>query len=582
MAQKVPNLAGMAHLPRRIAAALAAALLAALAAWLAGDVAGRRARAGVAISVAADARLRQALLASELERFALLPVALADDVDVLDALAGRTGAAARLDGKLSALARETGASAIYLIGANGRAIAANNAGTASSFVGQDYRFRRYYRDARQSGRGRQFALGTVSGRPGLYLARRTRDRGVVVVKLEFDRIEQAWRAAGGETFVTDRDGIIRVTSRPAWRFAATRALSAERAAAAQIDSGVRALGPSPIRRAADGTIRLDGTAGPVSLAVTPPDQNGWRVQFALPLAATVRPIVRVAQIGGALTMLALLTLGWAWRTRARRRAERTGALETAVSERTAALRREIEERAAAEAQAAELREGLRQANRLAALGQITASVAHETAQPVAAIRTYAANGERLLDQGEIEEVRGNLRAIARLTERIGTVTAELRGFARKGSGTIQPVPLAVIVDGARLILKERLQPITLTVPAIPADLSVIAGRVRLEQVLVNLLQNAIEALEGHADPRIDLLLDSDTDTVQLIVRDNGPGIAREIADRIFTPFATSRPTGLGLGLVIAQDIMTDLGGTLRLLAPDGAGAAFAITLRRAQ
>ncbi len=186
------------------------------------------------------------------------------------------------------------------------------------------------------------------------------------------------------------------------------------------------------------------------------------------------------------------------------------------------------------------------------------------------------------DRGEIDEVRGNLRAIARLTERIGAVTAELRGFARKGSGTIQPVPLAVVVDGARLILKERLQPITFTVPPIPADLTVIAGRVRLEQVLVNLLQNAIEALDGHADPRIDLVLTTDPDTVQLIVRDNGPGIATEIADRIFTPFATSRSTGLGLGLVIAQDIMIDLGGTLRLLPPDGAGAAFAITLRRAR
>ncbi|WP_232833946.1 MULTISPECIES: ATP-binding protein [unclassified Sphingomonas] len=574
--------AAMSFAIRRFAAALAALLFAMMVGYVAGEIAGQRARANLENGLAADARLRQALLASELERFELLPVALADDVDVRAALAGQAGAAVRLDGKLAALAREAGAAAIYLIAPSGRAIAANNAGTAQSFVGQDYRFRRYYADARRTGAGRQFALGTVSRRPGLYLSRRTPGGGVIVVKLEFDRIEQAWRAAGGDTFVTDRDGIVRVTSHPEWRFAATRPLPAARAAAVLADGGVAALRPSPVSIDPTlGRVRVAGIAGPVALAKTRPDASGWRVHLAMAAAPAVRPIVRAAQGSAALVTLALIGIGWAWRARARRRAERTVALETAVSERTAALRREIEERAAVEARAADLRESLRQANRLAALGQITASVAHETAQPVAAIRTYAATGERLLDRGETEEVRTNLRAIARLTERIGAVTAELRGFARKGSGAIQPVPLVEVIDGARLILKERLQRIAFVVPPIPADLRVVAGRVRLEQVLVNLLQNAIEALHDRADARIALDLATDGDLVHLTVRDNGPGIAPEIADRIFTPFATSRPNGLGLGLVIAQDIMADLGGALHLLAADGGGAAFRLTLRRA-
>ncbi|MDP1028575.1 ATP-binding protein, partial [Sphingomonas sp. KR1UV-12] len=266
--------------------------------------------------------------------------------------------------------------------------------------------------------------------------------------------------------------------------------------------------------------------------------------------------------------------------RARRRAGRTAALEAAVAARTADLSREIAERAAAEARAADLRDDLRQANRLAALGQITASVAHETAQPVAAIRNYAAAGEQLLDRGQVEEVRGNLRAIDRLTERIGAVTAELRGFSRKGSGTIGPVPLIEVIDGARLILKEGLSRVVLSLPDIPFDLLVVAGRVRLEQVVVNLLQNAIEALAGRADAAVTLTLDLHPDTVVLTVADNGPGIDPAIASRLFTPFATSRPKGLGLGLIIAQDIMGDLGGSLRLV-PSTTGAAFAVELRRA-
>ncbi|HEX7821829.1 MAG TPA: ATP-binding protein, partial [Sphingobium sp.] len=335
-------------------------------------------------------------------------------------------------------------------------------------------------------------------------------------------------------------------------------------------------------------IVLPGSRAGLLLATTAPDPSGWRVNLALPTGTAVDSIVRTAQIAIALAMLMIVGLAWVLRERSRRRRERTMALEAAVVERTANLSREIEERAAAEARAADLREGLRQANRLATLGQVTASVAHETAQPVAAIRTYAASAEQLLDRGAHAEVRSNLKAIARLTERIGAVTAELRSFARKGSGTIGPIRLVEIIEGALLILKEPLSRITLDMATIPPALRVLGGRVRLEQVLVNLLQNALDALAEHGaehgaeqgDARIILSLDvGEEEEVRLAIADNGPGIAPEVADRLFTPFTTSRVTGLGLGLVIAQDIMNDLGGTLRL-APATNGACFEMILKR--
>ncbi len=185
----------------------------------------------------------------------------------------------------------------------------------------------------------------------------------------------------------------------------------------------------------------------------------------------------------------------------------------------------------------------------------------------------------MLDRGDTASAHDNLAAIARLTDRIGSVTAELRGFARKSSGAIGPVSLAEVVEGARLLLKERLSEVTLIVPPIPDALLVIAGRVRLEQVLVNLLQNATEALADRPDPRIVMETIVTDATVTVIVADNGPGIHADVADRLFTPFVTSRPSGLGLGLVIAQDIVTDLGGSLRLV-PSDIGARFELTLRR--
>ncbi len=556
----------------------AAVLLSILVAVAVGRVAERRARADLVASMEADARLRQVLLASEIARFRLLPLALADDRDVVAAVRGADGAARSLDRKLAALARSTGASVIYVIGRGKFAIAASNWADPQSFVGNDYTFRRYYSDAMRYGSGTQFALGTVSHRPGLYLSRRTAEGGVVIVKLEFDRIEQEWRAAGGITFVTDRAGVVLISSRPSWRFAATRPIAPAVAAALRADSGAGALRTAPFAMIGD-AIRLNGDRRRLQHVATDADTAGWRVHLAMPLQPAVGGVVRGSAIAAAIATLALIAIAWGLRERSRRRALRTSELEAAVADRTRLLRDEMEERAAAEARAADLRDGLRQANRLAALGQITASVAHETAQPIAAIRNYVAAARQLLARGDSRQVDDNLGAIARLTDRIGLVTAELRGFARKGSGTIGPVPLADVVDGARLILKERLSEVAFTIPDIPPDLMVVAGRVRLEQVLVNLLQNALEALDGRPDPAIAVEVQVEPTIVALVVADNGPGIDPAVAERMFTPFVTSRPTGLGLGLVIAQDIMTDLGGTLRLI-PTGCGARFEATLRR--
>lgn len=566
---------------RRVGVAVVAILLALAVAWAVGGVVEHQARIRLVASLTADARLRAALLASEVARFRLLPLALADDQDVVAALEGRTNARAILDRKLERLAAETGAEAMYVIAPDGRAIAASNWRSRKSFVGKDYRFRPYFQQARGGGEGRQFALGTVSNRPGLYLARRTSAGGVVVVKLDFGSIERQWAAAGGVTFVTDPAGLILIASRPAWRFAMTRPLSAAERATALRTSGAAALLPVPFRAARGGRIAVPGEKGTLLVVQTAPDGAGWRVTLAQPTRVAVDDVARAGAIVAGMVTLVLLWLTGAGWSAARRRADRTSQLEQAVADRTAALRHEIEERTELETRAAILREALRQANRLATLGQITASVAHETAQPVAAIRTYAATGETLLDRGATEDVRTNLRAIARLTERIGAVTAQLRGFSRKASGEIGPVPLTEVIEGAQLILREPLSHIRVAWPAVAADLCVIAGRIRLEQVFVNVLQNATEALQAQPDGAIVVTVDPRDDNVVVRIHDNGPGIAPEIAERLFTPFATSRAAGLGLGLVIAKDIMEDLGGSLRL-APEPHGACFELVLRRAR
>lgn len=531
---------------------IAAALMVVLTA---AHVARGRTREALAESVLTDARLRASLLDSEIARFRLLPLALGDDRDVAATLADQPGASLALNRKLEALARTTGASVIYLIDRSGRAVAASNWRLSSSFVGNDFRFRRYVRDAQRFGSAAQFALGTVSRRPGLYLARRTNADGIVVVKLEFDRVEADWARAGGDTFVRDPSGIVLVSSRPAWRFTTTNALSPRRLAAVSAEASLPA-----------GTLRVLPSSRNDVAATVPTSHPGWSLTLRRAAGPVERAASRTAAIGTGLGIVALAALLWGLRQRISLTRRRTAELEEAVAARTAALTREMEERAASEVRAADLREGLRQANRLATLGQVTASVAHETAQPVAAIRTYAQTSAALLDRGDTATVRENLATIARLSDRIGAVTQELRGFARRQPGTLRSIPLAEMVDGALLILKEQLRGVALVREPIDADLMVVGGRVRLEQVLVNVLQNATEALAETPEPHIALTLARDERRVTLLVTDNGPGIAEDVAARLFTPFVTSRNEGLGLGLVIAHDIMIELGGTLRHVA----------------
>jgi C4-dicarboxylate-specific signal transduction histidine kinase len=156
--------------------------------------------------------------------------------------------------------RNSGAAAIYAIDARGLAFGASNWRRPESFIGRDYTFRPYFREALRDGEAQQFALGTASHKAGLYLATRAAaGQAVVVVKLEFDAVESAWRAAPGVTYVTDRQGVILVASRPAWRFAATLPLAAETARAERLALGVAALPPAPFARTGMGYSRSRAT-----------------------------------------------------------------------------------------------------------------------------------------------------------------------------------------------------------------------------------------------------------------------------------------------------------------------------------
>lgn len=512
---------------------------------------------GAQLGVTAQSRVQA--LESVLAKQRAVAAVLADDGLMRDALvAPGAGTVARASQKLERLRADTDSAVIYLLDREGLAIAASNWDQPASFVGSNYGFRDYFSQALLRGEATQFALGTVSKRPGLYLSHDVevngRPGGVVVVKVEFDRTEQNWAQAGERIMVTDAAGQVILTSDPARRFGA--------------------LPPAD--------------AGQVEATLPVPGAD-WR----LVIRAASAPANRAAALAtGTVGFLLTLALGGGlWgarvRTRATRRAQAErryrADLERAVDERTRDLTAEMRERRAAEQRLAQLQGEMVQANKLATLGQITAGVAHEVNTPLATIRLLAENGRQMLPEGAAPEVAGNLDQILRMSDRIAQITTELRGFARKATGTLGPVVLKDALDAALLLVasRRRAEGIRIVLPQIPPGLTVRAETVRLEQILVNLVQNAQEALSGRAGAQLRMALEIGEDRVRLTISDNGPGLPPQIRATLFTPFATSKPQGLGLGLVISREIARDFGGELTAAPPEpGQGATFHLDLPR--
>lgn len=584
--------------------ALTGAFALVLATWSAGQLAARSARSDLKGQAVAAAALHAAVLRSELEKHRSVPLLLAEDPDTRAAFRG-AGDTKALNAKLEMLSRRTRAAAIYLMDARGITIAASNWRLPTSFVGSDYSFRPYFRDAMHAGTAEHFALGTVSGRPGFYLARRVEGShgplGVIVVKVEFDGLEDEWRASGEPAFVTDRNGVVLLTSVQGWRFRTLTPLpeAEHRRLVASQQFGRSKLEPLPFDRLRNGLIEAApyGSVARFVSASIPAATPGWTLHLLTPTdRATRQAEVSARLVAALLTGLLFLTAAMLLRrrelsvVRAQAQEKARLELEARVEARTGELRaantqliREMDERRRAEATMMTMQDSLVQSNKLAVLGQIAAGVAHEINQPVGAIRSYADNSVILLDRGQHEMARSNLAVIATLTERIGRITDELRDFSRKSSGRPQAVDVDDVIGGAVLLIgsRARQQGVEIVRDAPSRAATVIAERARLEQVLVNLLQNALEALRETPQPVIRICVQTIGRRVRMTVSDNGPGLSPQAANTLFTPFATTKAKGLGLGLVISRDIVNEFGGDLSVKEQPEGGAAFVISLRRA-
>lgn len=539
-------------------------------------------------------------LEATLSRHESLPGLLALDPSLLALLRepGKPARQAAANAYLEAAQQGAAVAVAYLLTADGRTLAASNWRLPQSFVGHQYAFRPYFREALAGGLGRFYGVGVTTGEPGYFLAAPVREgnqvRGVVVLKLNLDALEQALASAGDTLLLADGDGVVFLSSARRWRYHTLTSLPA--ATAARLAS-TRQYGGQPIPPLANQPVPLNPTT-PVRLALAEAPARdwlvhsrsvggqGWRlVQLGDPSEARAAAWA----VGAASVFASAFVLGLAahLRHRQRRREELRrvyAELEDRIAERTADLTGQIAALERTKAILRETRDAAVQAGKLATLGQMSASVSHELSQPLAALHTFADNAQALLARGRYDDVAENLQMISELIDRTGRIVRQLKSFARQEAATPQPVSVASAIDHALMMLEPRRRELQAMFHVEPCgDLQLLAEAGRLEQVLVNLLRNGLDAMHGQTAPQLHVRAWAEGAMAHIAVRDHGPGLSADAQRRLFEPFYTTKPAGegLGLGLAISLTIVESYGGALNAHNMADGGAEFVLSLPRA-
>ncbi|KQV78883.1 ATP-binding protein [Rhizobacter sp. Root1221] len=527
-------------------------------------------------------------LEADLSRFDYLPALLEVTPVVPDLLESPADhqlrdAANRYLGGVSATA---GAEMLFVLDAAGTSLAASDWQEAGTTIGQDLSFRPYVIDAVQQGRGRFYGVGITSRRPGYYLSYALRRgnllRGVVAVKVSIEDAERAWRNLPGDVMLIDERGVVILSTRGDLKYRPVAPLQDSQRAEVQRSRPYGEATLEPLDWVAlkapanevhqvvlDGRLHLASTR---LLQHTP-----WRL-VVLDDLAPVQAMARYAAVTASLAMAVLVLVGvtlWQRQRAMRHKLASQAALQAAhdslestVAARTAELR-------AAQAD-------LIHASKLAALGQMSAGMVHELNQPLTAMRTLSESAGILLDQDRPEEVRGNLRRIAGLVDRLARLTSQLKTFAHKSDAPVAAVALARCIADAQALVGSELQArdIVVEVDVQPPGLSLLADEATMGSLLINLFRNAIDAMQGAPQRMLSIRARASGGRVSLTVCDSGPGIRADILARLFEPFVTSKPAGagLGLGLVISAQLVRGAGGSLQAANRAEGGACFTVDL----
>jgi two-component system C4-dicarboxylate transport sensor histidine kinase DctB len=571
--------------------------------------------------------LYSASLEREINKYSYFPDTLGLERDVLELLDARL--TSKVNRYLEELNQRSGTLLLYIMNRTGRVLATSNWRQPDSLAGDNLSYRPYFRDALANGKGRFFGIGTRSGEPGYYLSSALTNgnnvMGVAVVKVSLKQLENSLSTVEAPVFVSDENGMIILSSVPEWKlstFTTQNPIDEKRRSAfersqpysqhAQKPHGVRKIAwideqTSIVRVTHEKSEEESGASVyPISGEFLAQSQPLIGLNWTLTVYSSLGKIDELSEIRAAVAsvttvLLCIVTLMFNERRKhlqdrlaAREALQKANdELERKVEERTLdlstanqKLQDEVVERTRAERTLRAAQDELIQAGKLAVIGQLSAGIVHELNQPLAALRTLSANTARFLERGDEETARSNLERIGQLVDRMGQITGELKGFAKKSSGQLRPEDMRQIVSKAVALLEQRLSSsgaqVACHFPDTPTY--VLCDANRMQQVFINLIGNALDAMTGQASPQVDIRADilDQTQTIRLEIRDYGTGLAPDMLPQLFEPFFTTKEAGLGLGLPLSAEIVSHFGGTLVGRNHSEGGAVFILELPLAE
>ncbi|MEO0544077.1 MAG: ATP-binding protein [Pseudomonadota bacterium] len=534
---------------------------------------------------------------SHLRSYEQLPSVLALDdriIRMLNPLAAQEEGKS-VSGYLEAVRARTGASEIFLMNQDGLTLAASNHESIMSFVGRNYQFRPYFMDALQTGQGGMFAIGATTGVPGYFMAQRIRTtgfrQGVIVVKIDLQQVIDRWRSAREEFFISDSDNIIFLATREQDLYRPL--LPLEHAALFRLQASrsyerVSANLKSPlISQPSTKELKAFTVDDGRLIGAMPLGINGWTIH-----TTTSRRDLVLGAAG--LTLLACFGFALLFATTviARQRSRYTQLqqaqnrdLEAKVTLRTQELRTEIEERKRAEENLHQTQAQLIQAAKLAALGKMSATIAHEVSQPLAALQTTLASAKHMAENSQGASVSEKLGNAINMTGRLNRMLKHLKSFARQGTPRTQHVNLSQSVNASLAVLDPKARQVGVKIKTkVKPTLNVKADDIQLQQVIVNIVSNAIDAVKPCARREITITAEALGEKIALSVRDTGEGFASMQPKEALEPFATSKVTGegLGLGLAITREIVERHGGHIHLDDHADGGAVVTVEMPAAE
>ncbi|QJQ07007.1 sensor histidine kinase [Undibacterium piscinae] len=561
-------------------------------------------------------------LESVLERYETLPYSVAYLPMATQVLAAPHDGALLQEFNLTLqdLQQQAKVESIYLMDKDGKTLASSNWDSATSYIGKNFGFRPYFAEAiKGSGMGgvagHFYAIGNSTNIPGYFIAQAVypsgskrglaKPLGVIAVKISLNTFEQAWRSSEEPIALADRHGVVFLSNRSAWQY---RSLGA-------LDQVVQQGLQQTLQYAGKRIVPINSLpkaerAGFDEYLAHPIGRLGWQLMLFPAQSKVQRAGAQAAAVASLLIGVLLALAGVVYQRR--RRLEEGRAAQFALKHAADELEQKIAQRTLdltlgnekLEAQLHKLTEAenllrttqndMLQTAKLAMLGQMAAGITHELNQPLTAIRAFADNAGVFLARGNSEQAGANLQHISDASARMGSIIGQLKGFARKSSDALSVVDVGAAIHAAAALLRSEFErqeaqlELQLESPLespqgsqIGATAALVLGdSIRMEQVLINLIRNALDAVEQSRIKKVSVILECDADVVCIRIIDSGSGLPEQVLQHLFEPFFTTKPSGrgLGLGLAISSSIVQAMNGQLSAQNRAQGGAEFVVKI----